>query len=90
MVYVTVVVWASDLLVPVTDTGYIPAEPKLHDRVEVPAPVTLAGIRVHEVLLVVRLTTPAKALIGVTVTVEFPAAFTFTLRLVGLAVKMKS
>jgi hypothetical protein len=62
----------------------------VHDRVELPEPVTLVGDRVHDVLLVVRLTTPAKPFWPVTVMVDVPAAFTFTLTLDGLAVIVKS
>jgi hypothetical protein len=52
--------------------------------------VTLVGDTVHAVLLVVRVTTPAKPLTADTVTEEAPAAFTFTLTLEGLAVMVKS
>jgi len=62
----------------------------VHDRVALPEPVTLVGATEHEVLLVVRLTTPAKPLRAVIVTVEVPAAPTFTLTLVGLAAIVKS
>ena len=62
----------------------------VHDSVELPEPVTLVGDKVHEVLFVVRLTTPAKPLTAATVTVEVPAALTFTFTLVGLADIVKS
>jgi hypothetical protein len=62
----------------------------VHDRVELPEPVTLVGESEHDVLLVVRLTTPAKPLTAATVTVDVPASFTLTLTLVGLAVMVKS
>ena len=62
----------------------------MHDKVALPDPVTLVGDTVHEVLLVVRLTTPAKPLIAVTVIVEVPAEPAFTVTLVGLAVIVKS
>ena len=62
----------------------------MHDRVEVPEPVTLVGDTVHEVLFVARPTVPAKPLIADTVIVDVPAAFTLTLTLVGLAVTVKS
>ena len=75
---------------PVTDTCFVPVVLKVHDRVALPEPVTLVGLTVHEVLLVERLTTPAKPFTAVTVMLEVPAAFTFTLTLVGLAVIVKS
>ena len=62
----------------------------MHDKVALPDPVTLVGDTVHEVLLVVRLTTPAKPLIAVTVIVEVPAEPAFTVTLAGLAVIVKS
>ena len=62
----------------------------MQDSVALPEPVTLVGDTVHEVLLVVRLTTPAKPLIAVTVIVEVPAEPAFTVTLVGLAVIVKS
>jgi hypothetical protein len=62
----------------------------VHDRVRLPEPVTLVGLRVHEVLLVVRLTTPANPLMAVTVIVEVAADPTLTVTLVGLAVIVKS
>ena len=62
----------------------------MHDRFAVPEPVTLGGDSVHDVLLVVRLTTPAKPFTAVSVIVEVPVAFTLTLTLVGLAEIAKS
>ena len=62
----------------------------MHERVELPAPVTLVGDRVHDVLLVVRLTTPAKPFTAVIVIVEVPAEPALTVTLVGDAVIVKS
>ena len=62
----------------------------MHDNVALPEPVTLVGEMLHEVLLVVRLTTPAKPLTAVTVIVEVPAEPAFTVTLVGEAVIVKS
>jgi len=76
--------------VPVTPTWNVPVEVNVHDSVEVPEPVRLVGDVVQDVLLVARLTTPAKPFIADTVIVEVPAALTFTLTLVGLAVIVKS
>ena len=45
----------------------------VHDSVALPEPVTLAGDTVHEVLLVVRLTTPANPLSPVIVIVDVAA-----------------
>ena len=69
----------------------LPVVLNVHDRVELPEPVTLVGETVHDaVVLVTRLTTPAKPFRPVTVIVEVPAALTFTLTLVGLAAIVKS
>ena len=75
---------------PVTPTWNVPVEVKVHDRVELPEPVTLVGDSEQEVLFVVRLTTPAKPFTAEMVIAEVPAAFTFTLTLVGLADVVKS
>ena len=75
---------------PVTVTCLLPVVVNVHDRVELPEPVTLVGLTEHEVLLVVRATTPANPLRPVTVTLEVPAALTFTVTLVGAAAIVKS
>jgi len=74
----------------VTPTWTVPAAAKVHDRVELPEPVTLVGDTVHDVLLVVRLTTPAKPFTAVIVIVEVPEEPAFTVTLVGDAVIVKS
>jgi hypothetical protein len=76
--------------VPVTPTWTVGPDANEHDNVALPDPVTLVGLTVHDVLLVVRLTTPAKPLMAVIVIVDVPAVLTFTLTLVGLAVIVKS
>ena len=73
------------------DTCLVPVVANVHDSVALPEPVTLAGVTVHDaVVLVARLTTPVKPFRAVIVIVELPAALTFTLTLVGLAVIVKS
>jgi len=62
----------------------------VHERVELPAPVTLVGDTVHDVLLVARLTTPAKPFTAEIVIVEVPEEPAFTVTLVGDAVIVKS
>jgi len=62
----------------------------VQDSVELPDPVTLVGATAHEVLLVVRLTTPAKPFSPVMVIVEVPAEPARTVTLVGLAAMVKS
>jgi hypothetical protein len=52
--------------------------------------VTLVGATEQDVLLVVRLTTPANPFSPVTVIVEVPALPTLTLTVVGLAAIVKS
>ena len=73
-----------------TPTWTVPADANVHDSVEVPDPVTLVGLTVHEVLLVVRATTPAKPFRPVTVTVEVPALPALTVTLEGAAEIVKS
>lgn len=64
---------------------------KVHDNVALPEPVTLVGDTVHDaVVLVARLTTPAKPFRPVTVIVEVPAALTLIVTLVGAAAMVKS
>jgi hypothetical protein len=62
----------------------------VHDSVDVPDPVTLVGLTVHDVLLVVTPTMPAKPLRPVTVIVEVIAEPARTVTLLGLAVMVKS
>ena len=63
----------------------------MKDSVVVPEPVTLVGETLQkDVVLVVRLTTPANPLIGLIVMVDCPDAFTLTLALEGAAVFVKS
>ena len=62
----------------------------MQDKVALPEPVTLVGATEHEVLFVVRLTTPAKPLIAVTVILDVPAALALTVTDVGLAAIVKS
>jgi hypothetical protein len=76
--------------VPVTPTWTVEAAEKVQDKVALPDPVTLVGATEQDVLFVVRLTTPAKPLSAVTVIVEVPAAFAFTVTVVGLTAMVKS
>ncbi len=85
-----VVEWERLLLVPVMATWTIDVEANVQERVEPPEPVTLLGDTLHEVLLVLRLTTPVNPLSGVMVMLELPAEPTFTLILVGLLAIVKS
>jgi hypothetical protein len=62
----------------------------VHESVALPEPVTLVGATEHDVLLVDRLTTPAKPFRPVTVIVEVPAVPAFTVTEVGLADIVKS
>ena len=57
---------------PVTPTWTVPPV-NVQDSVELPEPVTLVGETVHEVLFVVRLTTPANPFRPVTVMVDVAA-----------------
>ena len=87
---VTVALCERDPLVPVTVTWIVAAVVNVQDRVELPEPVTLVGLTVHEVLLVVSATTPAKPFTAVIVIVEVPAEPAFTVTLVGDAAIVKS
>jgi hypothetical protein len=62
----------------------------VQESVEVPAPVTLVGVRAQAVLSAERLTTPLKPLTAASVIVDVPSWFTFTLTVVGLALIVKS
>ena len=91
MLYVTVTECDSEPLVPVTPTCTVEPVVNVQDSVALPEPVTLVGDTVHDaVVLVTRLTTPAKPLTGVIVIVEVPAEPALTVTLVGLAVIVKS
>jgi hypothetical protein len=63
---------------------------KVQDRLELPEPVTLLGVTVHEVVFVPMLTTPEKPFALVTVTVELPDVPTSTVMAEGLAAIVKS
>jgi hypothetical protein len=76
--------------VPVTPTWKVPVVAKVHESVELPEPVTLVGASEHEVLLVVRLTTPANPFRPVTVMVDVAAVPGVKLTLDGLATIVKS
>jgi hypothetical protein len=95
IVKVTVTVWDSVPLVPVTVTVSFSAVGELHESVEVPVVprVTLVGLRLQVALPVaatVRLTVPEKPPMLVTVIVEVPVAPALTVILRGLAVTLKS
>jgi hypothetical protein len=62
----------------------------VHESVALPDPVTLVGDTVHEVLLVVSETTPAKPFNPVIVIAEVPALPALTVTDVGAAVIVKS
>jgi hypothetical protein len=83
---VTVTRWERLPLVAVTTTCTIDVAGKVHESMEPPEPEMLLGVALHEVLLVLRLTTPVKPFRLVTVRLDVPEAPTFTLTLVGIAV----
>jgi hypothetical protein len=73
----------------------VPLADAVHDSVEVPDPVTLVGVRVQVSPVVgemtlVRLTIPPNPLTAAMVMVELLVPPTFIVRLVGLAVIVKS
>jgi hypothetical protein len=75
-------------------TVNVPLVMAVHDRVEVPEPVTLVGLRVQVIPLLltvlVRLTAPVNPLTAVIVIVDVPAWFTLMATPVGLASIAKS
>ena len=73
-----------------TPTWTVETVANVHESVALPDPVTLVGEMVHEVLLVVRATTPAKLFSPVTVIAEVPAVPTLTVTAVGDAAIVKS
>jgi len=76
--------------VPVTATWNVPVTANVHERVELPEPVTLVGDTEHEVLLVAKLTTPANPFRPVTVIVEVAAVPGVKFTVDGLALIVKS
>jgi len=76
--------------VPVTPTCTVDAAVKVHERVALPEPLTLVGATLQDVLLVVRLTTPANPFRPVIVMVEVPAVPALTVTVVALAAIVKS
>lgn len=76
-------------------TVKVPVAVGVHDRVELPDPVTLVGASVQLIpfagdVVPARLTTPAKPFVAVVVIVDVPGWLTLTETLVGLAVIVKS
>jgi len=68
----------------------VDADANVHERVALPDPVTLVGDMEQDVLLVVRLTTPAKPFTAATDIEEVPALPAFTVTDAGVAVIVKS
>ncbi len=89
-VNVTVAEWDNPPLVPVAVTCTVEADTKEHDRVELPEPDKLVGDAVQEVLLVARLTIPAKPLSPDTLMVEVTMDPALPVMPVGLTVMVKS
>jgi len=68
----------------------VDAAANVQESVALPDPATLVGATEQEVLLVVRLTTPANPLSAETVIADVPADPALTVTLVGLAATVKS
>jgi len=93
---VTVAKWDRVLLVPATETVYVPAAPE-QESVEVPEmpSVTLAGVNVHVKpwtgeMAAYRFTVPVKPFTAVTVIVAVPLEPATNATVVGLAATVKS
>ncbi len=71
-------------------TCTIEVDEKVQESVELPEPVMLLGVTLHEVLLVLRLTIPGNPFTAVIVTLDAPGEPVFTLTLVGLPEIAKS
>jgi len=99
-VYVTVAVWETDPLVPVTVTVKVPVVDPVHDRVEVPDVVVLVNailvgdrVQVSPVAgetVSDSVTVPVNPLIPATVMVEVPGEPTTIGTVIGLATTVKS
>jgi hypothetical protein len=89
-VNVTVAECDKPPLVPVAVTWTVEADAKEHDRIELPEPGKLVGDAVHEVLLVARLTIPAKPLSPDTIMVEVSVDPALPATPAGLTVMVKS
>ncbi len=89
-VNVTVAECDKPPLEPVAVTWTVEADPKEHDRVELPGPGELVGDSVQDVLLVARLTVPAKPLSPDTLMVEVSVDPALPVTPVGLTVTVKS
>ena len=86
----TVTAWEIEALVPVTPTRIVPADVKVHDSVTLPDPVTLVGLAAQDVLLVAKLTIPAKPFCAEILTVDVPALPAFAVTVVGERLIVKS
>lgn len=75
---------------PVTVTTMFDVVVNVHDNVAPPEPVTIVGVTLHAALSEERLTAPVKPFTAVTVIDEVPAVPTLVVRVVGLAVTVKS
>jgi hypothetical protein len=84
-VKVTTAVREREPLEPVIVTVFAPADENVHERVEVPEPVTVAWFREHAESSAERPTIPLNAFAAVMVIVDVPAVFVFTGTVVGLA-----
>jgi hypothetical protein len=89
-VKVTVAECDKPPLVPVAVTWTVEADVKEHDRVELPEPGKLVGDAAQEVLLVARLTIPAKPLSPVMLMLEVTVDPALPVTPAGLTVRVKS
>lgn len=63
---------------------------KVHESVELPEPVMLVGLAAHAVLLVAKLTTPAKPFCAEMVTIEVPILPALAMTVAGVRLIVKS
>lgn len=63
---------------------------KVHDKVVLPEPVAVGGDTVHDVLFVVKATTPENPLIAATVIIDVTVVLTSPVTDVGFALRVKS
>ena len=82
--------WDKESFTPVTCTWFSLGDVKMHDKVDSPVPVRLVGLSEHNVLLLVRSTTPAKWFATVMVIAEFARALGWVEDTAGSALIEKS
>src|SRR5438309_4505458 len=82
--------WDKESFTPVTCIWFSLGDVKMHDKVDSPVLVRLVGLSEHNVLSLVKSTTPAKWFAAVKVIAEFASALTWVEDTAGSALIEKS